>query len=159
MWYFAYGSNLCRYRLFERVSSARFNRIARLSGHDFRFHKQGRDGSGKADAYPTGSPDHAVWGALVELEAAQLAILDRYEPGYQRLTLEVEPVGEGNRRRAQVYVAQPAVVDPATVPFARYRDMVVAGGTARGLPNDYLARIAAMPARVDRDSAFNRGIC
>lgn len=147
MWYFAYGSNLCRSRLRERIGSAPFDRIARLTGHELRFHKRGRDGSGKADAYATGSPDHAVWGALVELDTRQLATLDRHEPGYGRLVVEVELSEDDLRSPAHVYIAHPAAVDPSAVPFTWYREMVVAGGAARGLPNHYLARIAAIPAQ------------
>jgi hypothetical protein len=143
--------------MMERVFSARYDRIARLPGHDFRFHKHGRDGSGKADACATGLPDHAVWGTLVELDAGELATLDRYEPGYDRSVLEVEVPEGGNRRQAHVYVARPAVVDPAMVPFVWYREMVVTGGAARGLPDEYVARIAAMPARTDPKPLSHRG--
>lgn len=159
VWYFAYGSNLCQARLIERVPSARYDRIARLSGHDLRFHKHGKDGSGKADAYATGSSDHAVWGTLVEVPAGDWATLDGHEPGYDRLVVEVELPGAGTRCRAHTYVAQPAVIDSSMMPFVWYREMVVGGGIARGLPDHYLARIAAVPARSDPRSPTDRGKC
>ena len=48
--YFAYGSNLHPERLRERVPSAESLGVARLEAHVLRFHKRGRDGSGKCDA-------------------------------------------------------------------------------------------------------------
>jgi hypothetical protein len=159
VWYFAYGSNLCRDRLLERIASARYDRIACLSGHDFRFQKVGRDGSGKADAYPTGSSDDVVWGALVEVVDAELVALDRFEPGYDRREVEVELPNEGEWRRAFTYVAQPAVVDPSRLPFSWYRRLVAAGGLARGLPDEYLARIAGLSARGNEPSAPGETVC
>ena len=150
MWYFAYGSNLCQGRLLGRVATARYDRIARLPGHDFRFHKRGRDASGKADAFPTGSQSDAVWGVLVGLNETELSTLDNFEPGYDRLVLEVELPADGSMCRASVYIAQPAAVDASLLPFSWYRQLVVAGGAARGLPDEYLARIAAMPVGSDQ---------
>lgn len=159
MWYFAYGSNLCRSRLLERVASARYDRVARLAGHDFRFQKIGRDGSGKADAYPTGSSDDAVWGALVEVVDAELVALDQFEPGYDRREVEVELPDEGEWRRAYTYLARPAFVDSSRLPFRWYRQLVVAGGLARSLPDGYLDRIAALPARVNEPSEPGNAVC
>ena len=158
MWYFAYGSNLCRTRLTARVASARYDSVARLSGHEFRFHKQGKDGSGKADAFWTGSPDDAVWGVLVELEAEDLAILDRFEPRYERRMIELETAGQSNRA-AHSYFARPTAVDPSVLPFAWYRRLVVEGGAARGLPDAYLAAIAALPARSGPEPLVRAGEC
>ncbi len=158
MWYFAYGSNLCRDRLLHRVPSARFGRVARLPEHDFRFHKRGRDGSGKANAYPTGSPEDVVWGVLVELDAVGLTSLDPYEPEYDRRVLEVE-ASDGTPHQAYVYVAQRAAVDPSLLPFRWYRQMVVGGGAARGLPDRYLHRIAAQTARPGPQPRWVGGEC
>lgn len=50
--YFAYGSNMCSGRLSERVSCT-FVAVARLAGHQLRFHKVSKDGSSKCDAFHT----------------------------------------------------------------------------------------------------------
>lgn len=44
MKYFAYGSNLCRDRLLERVPNARYELAARLPEHVLRFQKRSTDG-------------------------------------------------------------------------------------------------------------------
>jgi len=150
VWYFAYGSNLCQDRLGRRITPVSYNRIARLPGHDFRFHKHGQDDSGKADAFATGSPDDAVWGVLVEVDAPRLATLDRYEPGYDRVLLEVEIPEDGSRCFAQTYVAQPTVIDRAMLPFAWYRRLIIAGGAARGL--------ARLVSGRDRQDAWPLGL-
>lgn len=49
--YFAYGSNMSSARLRARVPSCRPIGIAFLPGHELRFHKRSKDGSGKCDAF------------------------------------------------------------------------------------------------------------
>jgi gamma-glutamylcyclotransferase len=53
MYYFAYGSNMSLSRLRERVPSAEAVGCFSLNGHDLRFHKLSKDGSGKCDAFFT----------------------------------------------------------------------------------------------------------
>lgn len=140
--YFAYGSNLCESRLVSRTPSARFRGPAQLDGHQLRFHKRGRDGTAKADAAHTGDDSH-VWGAVAELDDAELAMLDTFEPGYAR-TLQAVAMGS-TQVTAWVYRAEPGLVDANLVPSAWYLDHILQGGTARGLPPEYLARIAQTP--------------
>ena len=71
MQYFAYGSNMCAGRLQGRVPSATFIRIAKLTGHSFRFHKRSTDGSAKADAFETGNPSDFIWGVIFDIAEAQ----------------------------------------------------------------------------------------
>jgi hypothetical protein len=143
----------------ERIGTSRYGLIARLSGHDFRFHKIGRDGSGKADASATGESVDFVWGVLVELDGEEMATLDRFEPGYDRSLVEVAVPGQEDWCAVHTYLARPAAVDPSKLPFSWYRQLIVAGGTARGLPEEYLAGIAAMPARADERTQTGPGIC
>jgi hypothetical protein len=49
--YFAYGSNMETARLRERMPSAKPLGVAKLSGHELRFHKRSKDGSGKCNAF------------------------------------------------------------------------------------------------------------
>jgi hypothetical protein len=59
-------------RLQQRVSSATPVRIAKLLNHSLRFHKRSnKDGSGKADAYFTGEPEHVVWGVIFQIAGDQ----------------------------------------------------------------------------------------
>jgi len=159
VWYFAYGSNLCRARLLARIASARYQMVGRLPGHDLRFHKRGRDGSGKADAFRTESGDDAVWDALIRIDPAQVPELDRHEPDYERRVRPIEVPSAGTSYEAHTYVALPPVRDPSLRPFAWYRDMVVEGGTARGLPANYLDRMARTAVRADALRRLDPGPC
>ena len=147
MRYFAYGSNLCRSRLLERIGATPYDGVARLAGYSFRFHKLGRDGSGKANAFQTGEPDDVVWGVIVEVDADQLGLLDRFEPRYDRVEVDLWRPGRTSPTVANTYVAQPSAVDPTLLPFAWYKKLVVDGGAARGLPSGYLKTIAGLPSQ------------
>ncbi len=142
MLYFAYGSNLSEARLGSRVSAAEFEGIACLWGHDLRFHKRGRDGTAKADAFKS-DQNARVWGALVSTTAADLTRLDGFEPGYRRVELPVET--DSGTRRAWVYRAEPKAIEPGLIPYRWYLDLVVHGGRARGLPRAYLEEVGRTP--------------
>lgn len=142
MLYFAYGSNLRESRLRERAPSARFVGIGRLFGHELRFHKRGRDGSAKADAHPA-RPGSFVWGAVAELDDAELPKLDEFEPGYRRSELPIEM--DRSAVTAWVYRAEPAVQQKGLRPHMWYVDHILNGGRDVGLPVGYLARVASVP--------------
>lgn len=165
MLYFAYGSNLCEPRLRARVPSARFVSIGWLAGHDLRFHKRGRDGSGKGDAQGTSSPHDTVWGAIAEVAADDLRRLDEIEgvgSGYDRVEVGVAVPG-GETATAHTYRASASFVDPALRPFGWYLDLVVRGAQARGLPGAYIDRIAAVEWVPDpdpgREAAHRQRFC
>jgi hypothetical protein len=122
-----------------------------LEHHDLRFHKVGRDGSGKCDAFFTGDPRHAVIGVLFHLEPRDKCILDRIEGlgmGYDdkpvRLRLE-----RGEEVDAFTYVA--TRLDHRLLPFSWYRDHVLAGARDAALPGAYLDRIRSVPTLRDPD--------
>lgn len=143
MLYFAYGSNLCESRLSARVPSARFLDVGRLFGHELRFHKRGRDGTAKADAFPS-RRGAFVWGAVAEIDDAHLPDLDVYEPGYVRSALPIE-ISTGPVE-AWVYRAEKQVQQKGLRPHSWYVDHILGGGRARGLPAGYLSRVASVPS-------------
>lgn len=154
MLYLAYGSNLHPARLAARVGSPALVATAIVRGRELRFHKLGRDGSGKCDAVPGAG---ALHGALYELDDAALARLDRHEgvgAGYERARLLVE--SEVGRVAAVTYLAQPDHVDPDARPFEWYRALVLAGARHHGFPRAYVEAIAAVPALPDADTARAR---
>ena len=65
---FAYGSNMFTARLRERVPSAAAIGIGHLPRCILKWHKPGRDGSGKCDIERTAANERAVWGVIFELE-------------------------------------------------------------------------------------------
>ena len=150
---FAYGSNLLTPRLRERTPSARTVTLARLEGHELRFHKRGsRDRSGKADAYRTGRARTWVRGVVWEISAAELPALDRAEgrgAGYERVEVAVQ--ADGGAVEAFVYLAQTEAIDDRLRPFTWYRDLVVAGAREHGFPADYVEAIERVDTRPDPD--------
>lgn len=140
MLYFAYGSNLCAARLVERAPSAVFVGVGRLANHELTFHKLGRDGTGKADVVE--AEGGVVWGAVAEMDSADLLRLDGFEPGYERTELPIEGIGVD----AWVYRASADVIRADLEPQAWYLDLVVRGAEARGLPSSYIAWLATHQA-------------
>ena len=108
---FSYGSNLLLARLTARVPSARFIARGELTGHTLRWHKAGRDGSGKCDAFFTGDPADRLWGGVFEIASADKHLLDAIEglgSGYDEKHAEIECLQEGQNpfvRNASFYTA------------------------------------------------------
>lgn len=146
--YFAYGSNMSTPRLRQRTPSARFVSIGLLRHHALRWHKLGRDGSGKCDVSCTGTQsDDVVWGVVYEIDCAEKADLDRVEGlgvGYDERQVRIEtPDGDC---LARTYVAKPDKVDPALRPRPWYKAHVLHGAREHGLPTDYVRLIDAVVA-------------
>lgn len=144
--YFAYGSNMSSERLRVRTPSATSLGRARLPGYTLRWHKLGRDGSGKCDIEPSDAPGTAVWGVLYEIDRAERDGLDAAEGlgiGYDEHTVRVE--ADTVVREAVTYMARPDKIDPALRPLDWYKAHVMRGATEHGLPDEYARRIAAVP--------------
>ena len=141
--YFAYGSNMSTARLTARTPSARVVGRGRLLAHALRWHKLGRDGSGKCDVVFAGKGSTAVvWGVLYRIDCAEKADLDRIEGlgvGYDEHEVVVATqVGEIG---ARTYRARPGAVDPALRPQRWYKAHVLDGAREHGLPAAYVAMI------------------
>jgi len=142
--YFAYGSNLKWERMRERVPSARREAVAFLEDYRLVCNKRGRDGSAKANLVEAAGD--RVWGVLYRVEPDHLALLDRFEMGYERIEVEVRTT-TGNARCASTYRSDRITDDP--VPFDWYRGMILEGAREHGLPDEYLAALEAIPTRPD----------
>lgn len=145
--YIAYGSNLLPARLAARIPIAAVHGAVRLPGYALDFSKRGGDGSGKCNLAPR--PGAEAWGVVYEIAAVDRPVLDRIEGlgrGYAEARVELE--GHGT---CFFYTANADWVDPALTPFDWYKAFVVAGARTHGLPNDYLARLAAVVAARDPD--------
>lgn len=153
---FSYGSNMSRARLRERVASAEFLTVAALSQHRLRFHKSGRDGSGKCDAEFTGDPEDRVLGVVFEIPGDEKRILDRIEglgTGYDEKEVEVV-TADGRSLSARMYVATD--IDPLRKPYRWYKRHVLTGARENELPTEYVAGIEAVEADEDPDGARSR---
>lgn len=149
---FAYGSNMPTARLRERCPSARAIGIAELPGHELRWHKRSRDGSGKCDIIASDAVDVSVFGVLYEIAAQEKRALDRAEglgAGYEEV--EIEVLCGGSPITAKAYRATDT--DPALRPYTWYRAFVITGAREHGLPASYIARLESVPADEDQDRA------
>ncbi len=146
--YFAYGSNMSSERLCGRTPSAVPLGRARLAHHGLRWHKLGRDGSGKCDIEPADAPGESVWGVLYEIGRADKHALDTVEGlgvGYNEQTVRVETAN--GVEKALTYKARPDKIDPTLRPLAWYKAHVLRGAREHGLPEEYVRRIAAVGVR------------
>ncbi len=161
MFYFAYGSNMSLKRIRGRVPQARFMTTAFLPGYALRFHKIGRDGSGKCDAYKTGHSGDRVYGVVYKIDQAGGHLLDRWEDlgyGYGRKTVVVLS-GDLGAIEAETYYA--IRTEDSLKPFHWYKEHVMRGAAEWNLPGDYIQRIAATESvddpvkiRVEREMAI-----
>lgn len=149
---FAYGSNMSAARLGERCPSARAIGSAELPGHELRWHKRSKDGSGKCDIVPSDAADACVFGVLYEIAAHEKTELDRAEglgAGYEEVEIEVL---RGNRRvTAKAYKA--TATDSTLRPYTWYRALVIAGAKEHELPDPYVAGLESVPADEDENRA------
>jgi len=147
---FAYGSNMSSLRLRARTPSARPIGIAQLAGHRLMWHKAGRDGSAKCDAFATGDARDVVWGVLYRIDLVERPQLDLAEglgQGYDHKTVSV--------RAAAGWVSaglyQATHIDSNLQPFDWYLAYVLRGAQEHGLPDSYLQQLAGVSAVVDVD--------
>ena len=151
MHYFAYGSNMSLQRLRARVPSAQPLGTYRLQAHELRFHKVGRDGSGKCDAFHTSDPEHIVMGVLFDIDQFEKAHLDQVEgvgAGYAEK--QVYLLGtRGPEVVAFTYVA--TRIDCFLKPFTWYKHHVLTGARESLLPGEYIRAIERVESVRDRD--------
>ncbi len=154
--YFAYGSNMSRMRVTERIPGARPRGAAWMENRRLSFNKPGRDGTGKANLIE--HPGSHVWGVVYELDADAWDVLDRFESGYSRLIVEVRSgwnaAGVRRRRDASCFEVQTylwsgeegaeAEGDALTSPASWYLDHLREGAREHGLPDYYLRMIESL---------------
>jgi len=151
--YFAYGSNLCTPRLQRRVPGVRVSGRAFLRGYDLRWHKRSVDGSGKCTVVPSEHPEAVVHGVLFQIPANEKPFLDQAEglgAGYDEAKIAVET--DHGVSAAVTYVASSTYLDESLRPYSWYRDLVVAGAEAHGVPTAYVAELRLVVATEDLDS-------
>ena len=145
--YYAYGSNMDHEQMRERCPGGRFREAARLTSYRLAFTRYSRNrGGGVADI--VSDPTAEVWGALWEVTEEHLTALDRYEgarrdpPACERIEVTVEAAGVPASAIAY-RVVQPLEGDLR--PSTEYRDALVRGARASGLPSAYLACLEGLP--------------
>ena len=146
--YFAFGSNLDEARLHIHCPSARFLSVARLADHRLAFTIESRNTwhGGVADILP--APGREVWGALWMVAGAHSRPLDEQEgvfrepPAYRRYRVTVEtPAGDVVACRSY-QVAAPNL--EGIGPSPAYKETILRGARAIGLPAAYLESLTAI---------------
>ena len=135
--YFAYGSNMSRARMRERVPGAESLGPSRLPGHGLRVDKRGVDGSAKANL--VAEPAEHVWGVLYRIPHAGAPTLDAFERGYQRLDVVVE--ADGASHGAFAYRSHRRI---EALPFDWYVELMLTGAREHGLPRGWIERLVAL---------------
>jgi hypothetical protein len=149
--YFAYGANVHPGWLRRRIPAAVALGCGELPGHRLVFHKRGRDGAGRSNAWRTGVAADRLPGALYRLPADDLARLGAAGAGYQADEVVVETAA--GSRTAVTWRAEPAEIAPGLLPWDWYVALIRAGGALHGLPEAHLRWLASVPLRVDPDRA------
>lgn len=159
LFYLAYGSNLHRLRLADRVPSAKLVGAAQLPGRRIAFHKLSTDGSGKANLLESGREEDVAWGAVYQLAPAHVARLDKAEGlgnGYNRSRIVVHL--DQAQYECFTYQAANSHIDDSLRPYHWYKEFVLAGARYLSLPQCYidsLARVESIDDPLEDRAASN----
>lgn len=139
LWYFAYGSNMCRAILRERRGIEPLAaRVAWLADHRLRFNiPVGPGERGVANIEPRAGA--RVCGVAYLLTAESCARLDRSEGVhvelYRREAVELV-LAHGTRLAAFTY--RSSLTSEGRLPSPRYMGLLLAGAAEQHLPEDYV---------------------
>lgn len=136
-------------RLTARVPSAKRLGTYVLQNHQLCFHKIGKDGSAKCDAFYSNNSADIVIGALFDIEAQEKSALDQAEGlghGYQEKQVTVTN-GQGDKIQAFTYYA--LQIDASLLPFSWYLQHVIVGAQEINVPKAYFSAIKATPVILD----------
>ena len=137
--YFAFGSNLDADQMAERCPGARARFAARLPDHRIAFtYASRRWGGGAADILPAAG--HSVWGLVWELDEEDLAQLDGYEQGYERVALAVLDASGAPHR----VVSYRVIAKGDHRPTRHYLDKMLRWAERWRFPDTYLEALRAV---------------
>lgn len=148
---FSYGSNMLAERLRARIGHIDIIATGYLCGRALRWHKLGKDGSGKCDAFKTGRTQDQLWGVVVAMSYAQREALDQFEGRGNGYELASGSVHMGTPSLECCYYEATHIAADAQ-PFSWYRDLVLAGAIAHKLPATHIEQIRATRAIADPDA-------
>jgi gamma-glutamylcyclotransferase (GGCT)/AIG2-like uncharacterized protein YtfP len=155
LWYFAYGSNLCRATFLGRRRMQPLEiRVGRLEGYRLCFDLPVGPGE-RAVANLIADAAAHVWGALYHLTPDQCRHLDNTEgvPSgvYRRLAVTVSAAG-GSAVAAFTY--ESGLRAESRKPSPRYMNLLLSGAREHGLPAEYVAFLRSFAlARDEREEA------
>jgi hypothetical protein len=150
LWYFAYGSNLCRATFVERRGMQPLEvRRVRLDGYRLVFDLPVGPGE-RGVANLASDPGATTWGVCYLLEPLACEHLDRTEGvhrGYYR-RIDVTVMDE-HGTSFDAFAYQGAVSVPGRKPSQRYLDLLLDGAREHALPADWLRYLESLELAVD----------
>lgn len=149
--YFAYGANVHPGWLRRRIPVATDLGCGELPGHRLEFHKRGRDGSGRSNAWRTGNTADRLPGFLYRVSVQDLDRLGAAAAGYRAEEVLVE-TGAG-LLTALTWRAGTAQIEDGLKPWDWYVALIRAGAAFHGLPEAHRRWLESVPAAVDPDRA------
>lgn len=145
MWYFAYGSNMSRQQIENRVQRTGLRwMIGCLDSYTLRFNKESRlDHSGKANLVP--DEKGSVWGVVFEVHEEELEPLRAFDGDYKKKKVDLATPGQTEKLSAEAFCAD--VGGPDLLPTSSYLQTILEGARQHGLPMDYCQRLANTKTR------------
>lgn len=145
--YFAYGPNMHLPRLQKLAKSARPALPLGIHGYVMKFNKRGADGSAKCNIIKTDRDEDIVAGVVFEVGIEDLPGLDAAEQGYERVGIPV--VIHGRQMLLLTYAATGENAAEGLQPWTWYKNYVLQGATAAGLPEDYIEQFIRSVAALE----------
>ena len=144
-------------RLQERCPSAQFVGSAYVCGYELRFSKRSKDCSGKATIVESKGNHEKLYGALFQIEKAELPDLDKAEgSGYERRDdFVVVKMADNEEIEVTTYFAKPGATGEFLKPYGWYKQLVLWAAVQAKLPASYLAKLVAIEADRDTDCQRN----
>jgi len=154
LWYFGYGSNMCRKTFLGlRQMQPLAVRTARLGGYRLAFDLAIGDGE-RGVANVVADPAAHVWGVLYQLTSSEFDRLDRTEgvPGgaYDRVPIEVV-TADGDRVSAFTYCSGRSRAGRR--PSPRYMGLLLTGAREYALPEAYVGYLRGFALAIDEREA------
>ena len=143
--YFAYGSNLNHEQMKKRCPHALFLDAAELSDMQLTFYGTSKRWGG-APATVKEQTGSAVWGALYELDAHCLKLLDSFEAvatgNYRR---ELVTVRDTSRQTLEAYIYLKLEEEKdERKPSEKYMETIIAGAVVSKLPEAYITKLKSI---------------
>lgn len=134
MRYFVYGANMSQKEIGNRLGLVDDLGVGVLDQYKIKFNKQSKDESGKANIVP--DENLQVIGVVYRMSEKQIKILDKYEMGYDRVTLNVKL--DNNLVNVEAYIAQQGKVDNDLLPTKEYLEKLIHGAEEHSFPPCYV---------------------
>ena len=143
IWYFAYGSNMNKERLINRVGSVGVQKLGYINNYKLTFNKIKNDKFSYANIEK--SIGERVYGILYKVSMDQIYALDRYEgvpDHYIRKEMKIYDENGKDYVMAYVYVANRSKTRFGYPPTQEYMSFLLSG--AEMLPKEYYNKLKKM---------------